>query len=105
MTREWPPGTVIFHGMENSDEGLIRYFNPSTRWKLLQPKSIESLDIELADIYSKGGTAWFETTAIDQFAATPEGLRWLEAHARKGSLKELNDAAYKIRFVQVVPAK
>ena len=103
MNREWSPGTVIYYGAENSDEGLMRYFNPATRWKLLDPKSLELLRVELADIYSKGGTAWLETTAIDRLSATVEGARWLETHARKESLKELNDGAYEIRFIQVGP--
>ena len=91
MNHEWPPGTVIYYGAENSDEGLLRYFNPSTRWKLLDRNSLEVLD----------GTAWLETTAIAQLASTPEGARWLETHARKETLKELNDGAYEIRFIQV----
>lgn len=101
MNREWRAGTVIYYGAKNSDEGLVRYFNPSTRWKLLDPKSLEPLDRELKDIYSKGGTAWLETTAIAQLGTTPEGARWLEAHARKETLKELRDGAYEIRFIQV----
>ena len=88
MNRDWPPGTVIYYGAENSDAGLIRYFNPNTRWQLLRSSSIE-------------GPAWLETTAIDQLRSTPEGARWLETHARKESWRELNDSAYKIRFVQV----
>src|SRR5215212_5955250 len=91
MNHEWPPGTVIYYGAENSDEGLLRYFNHSTRWKLLDRNSLEVLD----------GTAWLETTAIAQLASTPEGARWLETHARKETLKELRDGAYEIRFVQV----
>ena len=93
MNHEWPPGTVIYYGAENSDEGLLRYFNPSTRWKLLDPKSLELLD----------GTAWLETTAIAQLASTREGARWLETHARKETLKELRDGAYEIRFIQIRP--
>ena len=88
MNREWPAGTVIYYGAVNSDAGLVRYFNPSTRWKLLDPKSLEL-------------PAWLETTAIAQLASTPEGARWLETHARKETLKELNDGAFKIRFIQV----
>ncbi len=88
MNREWPAGTVIYYGAVNSDAGLVRYFNPGTRWRLLDPKSLEL-------------PAWLETTAIDQLASTPEGARWLETHARKETLKELNDGAYEIRFVHV----
>ena len=88
MNREWPTGTVIYYGAENSDAALIRYFNPTTRWQLLRLSSIN-------------GPAWLETTAIDQLRSTPEGTRWLETHARKESWRELNDSAYEIRFVQI----
>ena len=88
MNREWPPGTVIYYGAENSDAELIRYFNPTTRWQLLRSSSIE-------------GPAWLETTAIDQLRSTPEGTRWLETHMLKETWRELNDSAYRIQFVQI----
>jgi hypothetical protein len=93
LNREWPAGTVIFYGAEGSDVSLVRYFTPETQWKLLRPSSIEFIE----------GPAWLETSAIDQLAATPQGARWLETHARKESLKEMSDSAYRIRFVQVEP--
>jgi hypothetical protein len=89
MNREWPPGTVIYYGAANSDQALVRYFNPSTQWKLLRPESMTTL-----------GAAWLETTAIDQISSTAAGADWLRTHTR--SLKELNDGAYKIRFIQVL---
>jgi len=103
MNREWPTGTVVYYAAQNSDEDLIRYFNPSTRWQLLRAESLNALETEIVNIYSNGGTAWLETTAFDQLSATAEGTRWLETHARKESSRELNDKAYKIRFVQIAP--
>jgi len=90
LNREWPPGTVIYYGATNSDQALVRYFNPSTQWKLLRPESITTFS-----------DAWLETTAIDQISSTPAGAEWLNSHARKDSSKELNDSAYRIRFIQV----
>jgi transmembrane protein TMEM260 (protein O-mannosyltransferase) len=104
MNKIWPPGTVIYYALENSDESLFRYFNPSTVWKQLNATAPEVLENELNDIYSKGATAWFEFSAIDRFSATPGGVVWLKKHARTESLRELNDPAYKIRFIQIVPA-
>lgn len=106
LNREWRRGTVVYYGTKNTDEELIRYFTPGTHWKLMaevDPIDIAALDRELVNINNSGGSAWFETTAIDQFASTPEGARWLETHARKDSWREVNDKAYKIRFVQVIP--
>ena len=104
MNKTWPPGTVIYYALANSDESLFRYFNSSTVWKKLNATAPEVLESELHDIYSKGTTAWFEVTAIDRFSATQEGAMWLKKHARTESLRELNDPAYKIRFIQIVPA-
>jgi len=36
MNHEWPRGTVIYYAAQNSDEVLVRYFTPETKWKLLQ---------------------------------------------------------------------
>jgi hypothetical protein len=104
MNKTWPPGTVIYYALENSDESLFRYFNPATVWKKLNAAAPEVLENELHDIYRKGTTAWFEVTAIDRFSATPEGAEWLTKHSRTESLRELKDPAYKIRFIQIVPA-
>lgn len=90
MNREWPAGTVIYYGAENSDEQLIRYFNPGTRWQQLRSPAPE--------ITNESAT-WLETTAIDQLAR--EDPLWLEKHARKESLKEVSDPSYRIRFVRV----
>ncbi len=95
MNREWPPGTTVYYGAVNSDAGLVRYFTPSTHWKLL-PSSAASLET--------GEHVWLETTAIDRLTSTPEGARWLEANTQKESQRELNDGAYKIRFIQLTPA-
>ena len=87
LNREWPPGTVVYYALNNSDASLVRYFTPTTQWKQLPAKP-------------EAG-AWLETTAIDQIASAPEGRQWLDSHTKKESLKELSDSAYKIRFIQI----
>ena len=90
LNREWPAGTVIYYGMENSDAQLIRYFNPGTRWQLLHSVLPEA---------GNGDAVWLETTAIDQL--TKKDPLWLERHMRKETMKEVSDSSYRIRFVQV----
>jgi len=97
LNREWPRGTVVYYGSQNSDEALVRYFTKGTEWKLLS-----------AQLPGDTGawpetSAWLETSAIDRLSATPEGARWLQTHTRPGSLRELNNGAYRIRFVQISP--
>lgn len=91
MNREWPRGTVVYYGAQNSDEALVRYFTPGTNWQLLP-----------AEVPEKAG-AWLETSAIDRLSSTPEGVRWLETHTHPDSLRELNNGAYRIRFIQIGP--
>jgi len=89
INREWPPGTIIYYGSQNSDEALVRYFSPGAAWRLLPAQLPADTD------------AWLETTAIDRLSATPEGSQWLAMHTRPGSLRELNNGAYRIRFVAI----
>ena len=103
-SREWPAGTVVYYGAKNSDEGLIRYFNPSTRWRHLSATSLEALQKEIEQSYVNGGTIWLETTAIDQLTATYEGTQLLESNSRPESWRELNERGYRIRFVQLALA-
>lgn len=102
MNREWPAGTVIYYGAKNSDEALIRYFNPSTHWRPMAFTSLDALNAEIANVTSTGATVWLETTAIDQLTSTYyQGTEWLERHSKGESWRELADKSYKIRFVQV----
>jgi len=98
MNREWPPGTVIYYGAQNSDEALVRYFTPETEWRQLWNAQFP-VD---TGAWAEPGT-WLETTAIDRLSATPEGARWLQTHTSSESLRELNNGAYRIRFVQLRP--
>ena len=91
VNQEWPRGTVIYYAAQNSDAALVRYFAPGTEWRLLKP-----------ELPADTG-AWLETTAIDRLSATPDGARWLQTHTRPGSLHELNNGAYRIRFIQLGP--
>jgi hypothetical protein len=90
LNREWPLGTVVYYGSHNSDEALVRYFTKGTEWKLLSAQ----LPVDTG--------AWLETSAIDRLTSTPEGARWLQSHTLPESLRELNNGAFRIRFVQLV---
>jgi hypothetical protein len=92
MQREWPRGTVIYYGAQNSDESLVRYFTPGTQWKHLPP-----------DLPPEA-SAWLETSAIDRLSSTPEGVQWLQSHTRPDSVHELNNGAYRLRFIRIGPS-
>ena len=101
MNREWPAGTVIFYMNESSDVSLMRYFTPRARWMRMHLKFMDDPKGEMRNVWAEGGTVWFETSAIDAHQLNPDVIQWFERHARKETLRELNDGAYRIRFVQV----
>jgi hypothetical protein len=86
---------------ESSDVSLVRYFTPQTRWMRMHLKFMDDPTAEMRKVYDEGGTVWFETSAIDAHQLNPDVVQWFEKHARKETLRELNDGAYRIRFVQV----
>lgn len=92
MRRDWSRGATVFYGAQNTDAALVRYFNPDTHWYPAPDQPPVTCD-----------PYWLETTAIDRLSATPEGSRWLQSHVRPGTWRELNNGAYRIRFVQVSP--
>jgi hypothetical protein len=91
MNREWPPGTVVYYAAQNSDGALVRYFTPGTQWKQLPDQLPDEIN------------GWLETTAIDRIIATDAGPGWLHVHTVSESIRELNNGAYRMRFVKVVP--
>jgi len=97
MKSKWPPGTVVLYAAENSDQSLARYFTPETIWKKIDTSKTSELDQVLAESNASGKAVWLETTAVDNLS----GKSWLDAHALKESLAELNNSAFRIRFVQV----
>jgi hypothetical protein len=98
LNRMWPVGTVIYFASVNTDDSLIRYFNPGTVWVQVAPgdfmKQIEQLP-------QSARSAWLDTTLIDQLEATADGRDWLARHAVRRADCELVNPRFRIRFSQV----
>lgn len=103
MQRVWPPGVVIYYETSTTDNELFRYFNPSAVWKPFPTGEFSFANDELRDVYSRGGSVWLETTAIDSLQNVPGGARWLADHAANQPRYELVDARYRIRYVKIAP--
>ena len=101
MAQLWQPGSVVYYGLPNADQSLVRYFSPGTSWKQLKTTDLTVLDAELQDAKLRGGSVWLETTAIDQLRATPIGSEWLKKHELKDNSRSLISKAHNIRFVQI----
>ena len=98
LNRVWPVGTVIYFASVNTDDSLIRYFNPGTVWVRVAPgdfmKQIEQLP-------PTARSAWLDTTLIDQLEITAEGRDWLARHTVRRDDCELVNLKFRIRFYQM----
>jgi hypothetical protein len=98
MRKAWPPGSIIYFTAWNSDNSLVRYFNPQTVWK---EATRETMEKEMQELRKSGGAAWMDTTLIDLYNATPEGKTWLDAHTARRPQYELVNSKYKLQFYQI----
>ena len=96
----WRPGTIVYFASPNSDNGLVKYFNPSTVWIEATPEVITT---QIANLPPSGRGAWLDTTLIDRFQATPDGQLWLNRHAIRRSETELVNKKFRLQFFQLNP--
>ncbi|HEX8707436.1 MAG TPA: hypothetical protein VF723_04165 [Pyrinomonadaceae bacterium] len=101
LNRAWPEGTIVYFASRNSDNSLVRYFNPAARW---QEVNQETMQAELPVLQQAGGNAWLETSLIELYQATPDGRQWLETHTLKDPQYELVNDKYRLRFYRLNPA-
>ncbi|MBI4469635.1 MAG: hypothetical protein HY650_09980, partial [Acidobacteria bacterium] len=105
MNQVWKPGTVVYFGQFNTDDWTIKYFNPMTTWRPLDPQDLAPLEDQLHRVYADGGAAWIETTALDLLSATPQGSTWIAEHTDDHAKRELINNRCRIRFFQLFPAR
>ncbi|HEY0376746.1 MAG TPA: hypothetical protein VGC87_07300 [Pyrinomonadaceae bacterium] len=96
LNKSWPSGAVIYFAEWNSDNSLVKYFNPQTVWREVNRESFEK---ELKE--GTGGPAWMDTTLIDLYQSTPEGRAWLDAHTVRRPEHELVNDKFKLRFYEI----
>ena len=85
-------GSTVYYSDLNTDDWLVRYFNPQTTWRQVASP---------ADIHSGDGAAWLDTTAIDRFSRSDPA--WFEKRTRHAEWRELVNAKHRIRFVRLPP--
>ena len=99
LNKAWPQGTIIYRAAWNSDNSLVKYFNPQTVWKEVHPETLEK---ELRELESSGGgSVWLDTTLIDVYQSTPEGQQWLDAHTIRRPEYELVNSKFRLQFFEV----
>jgi hypothetical protein len=98
LNQTWPAGTTVYFAAANSDNLLLRYFNPGSVWVEASP---DVLARDVSVLPPSGRSGWLETTLIDQFEATAEGKAWLDAHTLVAPEYELVNRKHRIRFRQL----
>lgn len=98
MNKAWPQGTIVYLTTWNSDNLLVRYFNPQTVWR---ETNRETFEREIQNPQTSGGSIWMDTTLIDLYQSTPEGRRWLESHTLRRPENELVNSKFRLQFYEV----
>lgn len=101
MNNIWTRETVIYYSVMESDNNLIKYFNPGTIWKNLGETGTQDLEIEIRNLYSNGGNAWIESSALEKLSRSSGGAEWLNSHT--GDKLKLEDPAYNVTLIKIVP--
>ena len=100
MNQAWPKGTIVYFASRNSDNSLVRYFNPAAVWVEVNRETFES---EMQGLQEGRNSLWMETSLLSLYQATPEGVRWLEFHTIRRPDYEFIDDKYRLQFYQIRP--
>jgi hypothetical protein len=100
LNKAWPQGTIVYYATWNSDNLLVKYFNPSTVWR---EANRETLEKQVRELQSVSVSIWMDTTLIDFYQSTPEGKQWLETRTTKRPEYELVNSKYRLQFYQLKP--
>lgn len=103
MNSIWSTKTVVYYARAESDNKLIRYFNPSANWKKLPEHGLDKFEIEVQNVHEDGGDVWIETTALSWISKQESGAEWLKTHSPDQNQYRLNDPAYNVMVAKVVP--
>jgi hypothetical protein len=98
LNQAWPQGTIVYFGAWNSDNSLVRYFNPKTVWREVNR---ETLEREMRNSRASNESRWMDTTLIDLYQSTPEGKLWLEAHTIRRPENELVNSKFRLQFYEL----
>jgi hypothetical protein len=101
MNRKWTDKTVVFYDSFNSDNRLVKYFNPTTRW--IQFNSVNKLETETRKVYLNGGTVWLETTLVEKLKLSNPSNQQLSENLVEKERLELINKSYYLKFIQIAP--
>jgi hypothetical protein len=103
IKQSWPQGTVIYYTELNSDDLIIKYFNPQTTWRRAEKEIHLISDSDLCEVYVGSGSVWINTVTLDYLISRPEGKAWLDEHSKEHRGLELINKKQRIRYSQIFP--
>lgn len=102
----WSDKTIIYHvpnaaafDLLDTNNRLVKYFNPTVAWKSLNFITLEEFETEIQAANSNGGNAWLDAAAIEKLTANPPTAEWLARNSRQ---TELSVPAHRMKYVQIV---
>jgi hypothetical protein len=101
----WSEKTIVFHvpqtqafDLMDTNNRLVRYFNPSVVWKPLNFITLEQFERDIRAIEAEGGAVWLDASAIEKLAANPQTAEWLADNSRPA---ELILAPHRMKYAQI----
>lgn len=102
LNQQWSGKTVVYYESLNSDNRLIRYFNPATVWKPLKAEmTADDFALELRTASQNGETVWVETSALDRLESRPELARQIAGIFDAAARVELINRAHRLKFARL----
>ena len=76
----WSDRTVVYYSNFNVDDWFIRYFNPQTTWKAMEPaNSVEAFVDRAGRDIESGREVWIDTTAAEVLAGSGSAAAHFDA--------------------------
>jgi hypothetical protein len=100
LTNIWTNRSVVYFQQMDSDNMLLRYFNPQASWKQVD---IINLEYELDRDHLQGKEVWIDVSTLELINQSPDGKVWLDRHAITGRQVRVADPTYNVVFTPVVP--
>jgi hypothetical protein len=92
---------MVYHAALTTDDWLILYFNPQTRWMELSDFNPAKIESDVAEAAGQGRDVWLDGSALEALDRQPGGAAWLERHTEQQY--QLRRSGHEVRFAQVHP--
>jgi len=92
---------MVYHSVLTTDDWLILYENPQTRWMGLSRFEPEKLEHDVTQAAAQGRDVWLDGSAVAMVDRAIGGTEWLKRHTEQRY--ELKQSGHDVVFAQVHP--